>query len=179
MVNNMDKRTQGVVFKSTGNLCVKYIHLIPHWGTRASLKTFDQKNPPKKQSASDQQACTAPRHGLQNNALIFPQVLLSAWTASVRGPLLSGVKGYSHSSYKIKSRPVASWNSKDLFACRKMTETFTSGNQQTAPFSFSNGPWGKHERNRFSERSARCQGLEAQRCLSPAITQLVARNIPL
>ena len=45
------------------------------------------------------------------------------------GPLLSGVKDYSSFSYKTRSRPVVSGNIKDLFACRKMTETFISVNQ--------------------------------------------------
>lgn len=112
----------------------------------------------KKKSASDQQAFTAPSHGLQKFALIFLQVFLSPWTATIGGPLLSGVKDYSHFSYRIKSRTMVLWNSKDLFAWRKMTEAFISGTQQTVPFSLSNGPSGQHERNRFSERSAHCPG---------------------
>lgn len=58
------------------------------------------------------------------------------------GPLLSGVKDDSCFSYKTWSRPVLSGNIKDLFACRKMTETFISVNQQIVPFC--NGPSRKH-----------------------------------
>lgn len=83
----------------------------------------------------------------KKNALIFLQVFLLPWLPLYYwGLLLSGVKDYSCFGYKTWSRPVVSGNIKDLFACRKMTETFISVNQQTVPFS--NGPLEKPEEDR-------------------------------
>lgn len=124
-------------------ICVKHVHLIPHSGTGESLKTFDKKK--KKKICPWPVSIYRSQTWLAKNALPnFPAgvpVPLDGQCTS-RGPLLSGVKDYSCFSYKTRSRPVVSGNIKDLFACRKMTETFISGNQQIVPFL--NGPLGKH-----------------------------------
>lgn len=139
-------------------ISANYVHLIPHSRRGESLKTLDQKK--KKKSARDQLAFTDPRRGLQKNALPnFPagvSVPLDC-QSTIGGPLLSGVKDYSCFSYKTRSRPVVSGNIKDLFACRKMTETFISVNQQIVPFS--NGLLGEHRDEqvlRTLRRTAQC-----------------------
>lgn len=95
------------------------------------------------------------------------------------GPLLSGVKDYSCFSYKTWSRPVVSGNIKDLFTCRKVTETFISVNQQIVPFS--NGPLGKHGKDRSRSTLPHCpvSGRKSIWFMSLANTQLVARDLPL
>lgn len=136
-----------MVFKSTGNLCEI---CLPNTSFRCrgeSLKTFDQKKKKKKPTQLCQWSASIYRSQtwLAKNALPnFPagvSVPLDCH-CTIGGPLLSGVEDYGCFSHKTRSRPVVSGNIKDLFACRKMTETFISVNQQVVPFS--NGLLGEH-----------------------------------
>lgn len=144
------------------------------------MEIFDDNN---KNSASDQLAVTDPRHGSQKTALPhFPAGVFIPLDGhcTAGGPRLSGVKDYRFSSYKTWSRPVVSGNIKDLFACRKMTETFISVNQQVVPFS--NGPLEKAQ-GRTSSQNTWPHGSGSGR--RPIwftfldITHLAAKDLPL
>lgn len=121
-------------------ISVNYVHLIPHPGRGESLKTFDKKKNCQ-WPASIYRSQTWLAKNVPPNFPAGVSVPLDCHSA-IGGPLLSGVKDYSCFSYKTRSRPVVSGNIKDLFACRKMTETFISVNQQIVPFS--NGLLGEH-----------------------------------
>lgn len=167
-----------MLFKSPGNLC-EICPLNTSFRYRGVIENIWPKKK-KKKSASGQLAFTDPRHALQKNALIFLQVfLLPSLPLYYWGLLLPGVKDYSCFGYKTRNRAVVAGNSKDLFACRKMTETFISVNQQTVPFP--NGPLEKPEEDRSQSTLPHCpvSGRKSIWFTSLVITHLVARDLPL
>lgn len=186
MINNMDKWTQRMVFKSTKNLCEI---CPPHTSFRDGRSHWKHLTKTRKPHKSCTQLC-------QWSASIYrPQTRLAKTTppnlptgvsapidghCTIGGPLLSGVEDYGCFSYKTRSRPVISGNIKDLFACREMTETFISVNQQIVPFS--NGLLGEHrEEQALWTLCPHCPGTARRPIWFPylVITEVVSRDLPL